>query len=285
MKRHAVAAIAILALLTPPLGTIARAWEGRVDENIVSLAVQALPASPLADFFNRNQIALQDHATEPNTVLKKRYGQTEEIRHYLEVEIYRPKEFDALSSSYTEMVRQFGLATLIRSGTLPWTIAEESGKLRDAWAKGDCADVLRQAGYLANYVGDASQPLDTTIYSDGYPQDRGIHRRIEDAADNHANLIWREDRGQVHVSPAASPWDAAIAELRGAHSHVQELIEADRAARAESKGDPEKYNKFLMDAERPLFDQQIAGAASVLASIWVAQWEAAGSSDKCSAAH
>ncbi|HUO04824.1 MAG TPA: zinc dependent phospholipase C family protein [Candidatus Binataceae bacterium] len=259
----------------------AHAWASRLHENIVSLAIQALPPSPLADIFSKNDVKLEQYAVEPDSVLKPRLGKSEEIKHYIDIELYRPGEFDALTPEYNEMVRKYGLNMLLRSGTLPWAIEDEAVKLRDAWDNHDCAGALRHAGYLAHYVADASQPLHSTIYYDGYPEDKGIHQRIERAADDNAQSLWRESRERVSATEIGTVWPAIITELRDAHSHVEELIQADRDARASAKDDQEQYDKLLIESCRHMFDNQIAQAASVLASIWIFEWKAGGSPDQC----
>jgi zinc dependent phospholipase C len=275
----ATGAAMVAAILARP---DAYAWDSRIHEDIATLAVQALPPSPLADFFSANDSRIASHAVEPDTVLKDRYAEDEAIRHYIDIERFEPGEFDALIPDYGAMEQKYGQAMLKRSGTLPWAIEDEAEKLHQAWQSGDCKAVLTHAGYLAHYVGDASQPLHSTVHYDGYDQDKGIHDRIEKAADRDAKTIWRDTRG-VSPTEIVSVWSAAIDEIRDAHTHVDEVIKADRAARSSDGGNQDFYQTSITHQLQPLFEAQISRAASVLASIWLVEWKMAGSPATCSA--
>jgi hypothetical protein len=69
-----------------------------------------------------------------------------------------------------------GARTVEVSSALPWTIDGGAQRVEQAWSSGDCAHAIELSGYLAHYIGDASQPLHTTRYYDGFPQDRGCTR-------------------------------------------------------------------------------------------------------------
>ena len=96
--------------------------------------------------------------------------------------------------------------TLERAGTLPWTIEGVSDQLESAWRRGDCDAVLRLSGYLAHYVGDASQPLHSTIHYDGYAGDRGIHARIELAVDHSLRELEPMAAREIHVEEINDVW-------------------------------------------------------------------------------
>jgi hypothetical protein len=179
------------------------------------------------------------------------------------------------------MEKKFGVRTIIQAGTLPWTIDEMSGALRDAWTRGDCSQVLQTAGYLAHYVGDASQPLHSTILYDGYRRDRGMHARIELAVDDHIGDLGAAASRDMKLTSIDSVWTPAIAEIREANSHVQEFIQADRAAR--DSGSRNQYDDAFIGRERTRVVAEIASAASLLASIWIFEWQKAGSRAQCQA--
>jgi hypothetical protein len=103
-----------------------------------------------------------------------------------------------------------------------------------AWRDRDCAGAVEQSGYLAHYVGDASQPLHSTRYYDGYAGDTGVHRRFEGTVDRQAPAIARLARKQIHVQKIDSVWSAAMGEIRDANALVPRVIESDRAIRTEA---------------------------------------------------
>ena len=248
---------------------------------IAELAIQALPPSSLRSFFSAHSEELQRYATEPDTKLRALYGRAEDRRHYIDLELYGSDPWSVLLSDRQAMERKFGVAMLNRSGTLPWTIEEIADASRREWQNSSCSQVLRLSGYLAHYVGDASQPLHSTIHYDGYDRrDQGLHARIEKAVDLSRAELYSPAAKVVSIVPVTSVWDVATAEIRDANKHVSEVIEADRSARRGSF-DREDYDRKLMKQERTLFAWQIERAASVLASIWLYEWRSAKSPDSC----
>jgi hypothetical protein len=257
------------------------AWDAMTHRAIARLAVAALRPSPLKTALLRNEALLQDHAVEPDTVLKARFGKAEERRHYIDIENFGNDPWPALNPDLRSMDARFGPRLLDRAGTLPWTIEDVSNALESAWRRGDCDSMLRLSGYLAHYVGDASQPLHTTVKYDGEPADRGIHKRIEAAIDQSLRELEPPASREVHIEDINDVWAPSIAEIRDAHGLIGELTRDDRGARAAGGSDPEQYQRALMQEDAAMFAHQMARAASVLASIWLYEWHRAGSPAGC----
>ncbi len=270
---------AILALAVAPS---ARAWDSRTHRLITRLAVDALPAGSPRATLVANESALLEASVAPDEVLRPLYGKAEGMKHYIDLEYYGADPLAALNPDLGVMEREYGIRTLERSGTLPWTIEATAGELGGSWRSGDCAHAIQLAGYLAHYVGDATQPLHSTKHFDGYAEDRGVHARFERAADYN---VWRIERmagPDVRLTPIASPWDAAIAELRASHPLVDSVIAADRAARSETGSRSGAYfDRVLMAQELPMVERQVALAASTLGSIWNYEWKRAGDPAAC----
>jgi hypothetical protein len=272
--------IAAIALCATP--TRAHAWDARTHRLIARLAIGALPNSTLKRVFEAHAADLQEDAVAPDEALRREYGKAEKIRHYVDLENFGPNPFAVLQPDLTAMVSEYGAQTLEHSGTLPWTIESTALGVQQAWRKGDCATAILRSGYLAHYVGDASQPLHTTKYYDGYSQDRGMHMRLEGAADRSVGEIEEMARPQVHIEQIESVWPAIVTELRHSNALLASTFDADRAARAETstkRGDV--FDRALMLRESPMVARQVADAASVLASIWLYEWEQAGSPTAC----
>ena len=263
----------------------ARAWDAATHREITYLAIQTLPPSPLKLLFLKNLSQLEYFSVQPDVIRAKYGDEADKIRHYIDLEYYGADPFEALVADRDAMNRRFGASTLLRSGTLPWTIVEFSDAVEQQWSRGDCNELLRLAGFLAHYVGDASQPLHTTMHYDGYEGDRGVHRRIEEAADDDIRELSASAERQTHPVEIDSVWQATIAEIRDSNSHITELLEADRAARAQSSRGRSAYDDALMSRARPMLVGQIARAASVLASIWHYEWKRAGSPAGCARAY
>jgi hypothetical protein len=249
---------------------------------ITRLAIEALPPSALQKFMAHNRARIEDYSVIPDTRLKELYGEAEKRRHFINPEYFGRNSYNALVPDIREMERRYGVNRVRRAGTLPWTIEDVSARIGGAWKTGDCAGVLRLSGYLSHYVGDLSQPLHTTRFFDGYvPSDRGMHARFELAVDRSNRTIAATARSGIHVQTVNSVWDLVIDGLRESNSHVAEVVEADRAARAESGGDESAYEAVLVRHEQSLIAGRIADSASRLCSIWLYEWEQAGRPAPC----
>jgi hypothetical protein len=274
-----LAAVAILSLISGVHP--AYSWDSRTHMLIARLAVAALPPSPLAQAMAANEALLERDAVAPDFDLKRRYGHAEEIRHYIDLENFGPNPLDQLNPDLATMRQRYGDRTLERAGTLPWTIEITAGDVANAWRQGDCAKVIQMSGYLAHYVGDASQPLHSTKYYDGYPGDAGVHRRLESAADHEVPSLENEARPHVHISKIDSVWTVTIDEIRDANALIPEVLQSDRAVRAKSDHDWRAYDRDLMCREGTMIAGQVAAASSALASIWLYEWSQAGSPAAC----
>jgi len=261
----------------------ARAWDSATHRAIARLAAEALPASPLKSILTRDEAALEMHSVEPDSLLKARYGKAEERRHYINIEWFGGDPWSVLNPDIRKMQHRFGDRTLARAGTLPWTIEAVSDQLASAWRRGDCDTVLRLSGYLAHYVGDASQPLHSTLNYDGYRRDRGIHARIELAVDHSLRELEPMAAREIRIEDINDVWTPSIAEIRDANGLVGEVIRDDRGARDAGDYGGHDYQRAVMREDAAMFAHQIARAASVLASIWLYEWRRAGSPATCAA--
>jgi len=277
VKRRAAILCAIALFAIAPA---AHAWDSGTHRMIAGLAVSALPASALKDTLAANEHALEADAVAPDTILRDRYGHAESIRHYIDLEMYGADPLSALSPDLSTMLSRYGKYRVDKAGTLPWTIESEAAQVREDWQRGDCAGVVTHSGYLAHYVGDASQPLHTTIRHDCSRAQRGCHARIENAANHRTRDIERSAAPEVRVSTIAGVWPTAIAEISRSHALVGRIIADDRAARTAGGGNS-AYADALFAHDSALFSEQIADAASTLASIWLYEWKLAGSPNRC----
>jgi hypothetical protein len=257
-------------------------WDAQIHRLIARLAISALPDSPLKRYFGVEERQLEEFAVAPDEVLRPMYGEAEGRRHYIDLENFGAEPFARLSPDFATMERTYGPRVLDKSGTLPWAIEDEAQKMRDAWQSGDCGEMLRHAGYLAHYVGDASQPLHTTRYFDGYTRsDRGEHRRLESSADYHVREIAEAVRGEARARPIESVWDATIAELKRSNALVRAVAENDRAARDVADGDRAAYETALMRSEESMIVNRVVDAATTLSAIWLYEWQQTGMTSAC----
>lgn len=282
----------VAALWLHTLALPAGAWDSHTHRLITRLAVEAMPPSEFKTFLAKNETRLERLSVEPDSKLKKRYGEVERRRHYIDADFYGRDPFSRLDPSLAATEARFGAANVERWGTLPWTIEEFADRLgrqlsyqhRGDGDSRDCATILRLAGYLGHYVGDSTQPLHATSHFDGFARDRGVHHRIENATDHEVGRLETLARPASEMRTIDSVWDAVIAELRHSHGLVMPLIEGDRAARAQSYGGGfRSYERELMRREGSMIAGQISRAAALLASIWLQEWERAGRPAVCQA--
>jgi len=278
MRRAAIlCAIWLFAMAAP-----AMAWDSATHRLITRLAVRALPDSGLERALADNEHTLEADSVAPDTILRDRYGHAEAIRHYIDLEDYGSDPFSALSPELSAMLARYGRYRVARAGTLPWTIESEAAQVGIAWRTGDCAGVITHSGYLAHYVGDASQPLHTTIWHDCSRAQRGCHSRIENAADHRTREIESAADPRIRAADIAGVWPAELAEIARAHALVGRITADDRTAHAEARSG-RAYSNALFAEDSALFSGQIADAASTLASIWRFEWRQAGSPQACAA--
>jgi hypothetical protein len=76
-----------------------------------------------------------------------------------------------------------------------------------------------------------------------------------------------------------------IAEIRGANGLVEQTIATDRTLVAQYGRRGDGYDGALIRREGAMIAAQVAQAASVLASIWLYEWNAAGAPSVCGATH
>jgi Zinc dependent phospholipase C len=287
LLRAFAASLALTGFFAATAPSPALAWDSATHRLITRLAINALPKSPLRDSFEANFAALQDYSVAPDSVLKARYGKAEARRHYINIEYYKGSSEDPFSSldpDFKSMERRVGLRLMKRAGTLPWTIEELADATARDWRSGKCAELIRQSGYLSHYVGDASQPLHTTVHYDCTRSDRGCHARIEGAVDRAVRALGAEAEPQVRALRISGVWPTEIAEMKQSYGLVQPTIDADRSARRGGEASAEEYERALIAQNGAMFATQIARGASALASIWTYEWSQAGSPDRCSSA-
>lgn len=134
-------------------------------------------------------------------------------------------------------------------GFLPWRIAELAERLTHEWrqwrasAPGSSerrfieADIVREAGVLGHYVGDASNPHHTTLnYNgwvpenpNGYATDCGVHDRFERYFISHA-VSTADVVPRVTAKPVlrGNYFGAALDEIRESNAAVETIYRIDR---------------------------------------------------------
>jgi hypothetical protein len=216
--------------------------------------------------------ALADAAVVPDTVLKRRDGRREGVRHFLNLDHYGPPPFRALPRDRRAAEARFGWQAIEREGTLPWHGAVVARRLRDELRRGDLAAARVTAGYLAHYAADATMPLHATENHDGeLSGQRGIHRRIEATlvdADlgEYTRRAWKvAARRPIDPDGAAG---ALFAALEQAYERAATVLAADRDARRGTKVGSRLYYRRLHADLVDVVAEQLGAAAVLTAALW-----------------
>ncbi|MCW5775554.1 MAG: hypothetical protein KIS87_03790, partial [Phycisphaeraceae bacterium] len=136
------------------------------------------------------------------------------------------------------------------------------------------ANVLVHMGHLSHFVGDAAQPLHTTIHHHGwvgpnprnYTTEYAFHRYIDgDIVEWHALNVegLRPFLGDLPRIEATGVWDATIAHIERSHAAVEPLYTM------------EKSGALREHAGRQFIAERLADGAMTLAGLYWAAWRAA----------
>ena len=181
-------------------------------------------------------------------------------------------------------------------GFLPYTILEHYGKLRADFytyrilekindpRRGDQLkaakmQIIVEMGQLSHFVGDAAQPLHTTVHHHGwvgenpnnYTTDRKFHAHIDGEVPKLQKFTiekLREAMPPAVEIDAADPWKEVNLYIWRSHEYVEELY------RMHKTGDLEGMQGGRLIGER------IMDAGAELAALYTAAWEASAPTDK-----
>jgi hypothetical protein len=187
-------------------------------------------------------------------------------------------------------------------GFVPWAIAENYGKLKSNFSylktyeeDGGTPEEIANAkeniiyvmGTMGHFVGDAGQPLHTTIHHHGwvganpqhYRTNSSFHAWIDSGYLNKAGGVKLEEF-ETRLHPAqlvaidgrtAKPeemFQAAMLFVIGQNKLVEPLYQLDKDGRLSGEGDKGMEGKAFLE-------DQMAKSAQLLADIWYSAWQQA----------
>ena len=269
MRRKLLTLFAVAAFATPVL-----AW-GHTGHNMINrMAVEAMPAGPLRDFFKKHEEWVTLHSVDPD-IYKKSHHAEEGPKHFLNMCSNGMKAED-YPRTWKAAVEKFGLHTATKQGTLPWAIQETFDELVAAFKAKDGTKIVEKATWLGHYVGDAHVPFHACANHDGQDTgQKGIHSIWESGMLDHNE---EEIRGEAEKLAAGMP----VAEIKGdvtawafdrltaGDHYAHEILAKDKGNRASGR------EKALYKATGTIAERRIAEAATGLASLWLTAWIKAG---------
>lgn len=225
-----VAALAAAAALL--LADGAAAWLAAGHRQVALDAVAGV-AAELPAFFRAGGATVGHAAIDPD-VWRNRgtpaLTEREAPEHYLDLELLRGAALPDGRDDYLRLLGRLRVSPH-KAGALPYAIVEGGERLalcfaeHRKWPADEAirAKCLLQAGWLAHYLADLTQPLHTTIHHDGRVRGKGesprsgIHRRVDALLD----AGWASPR----LAPLAVDdlWAAVRGELAASHRLVDEV--------------------------------------------------------------
>jgi hypothetical protein len=261
--------LAVIGLCFP---SSAWPWGNNAQRLIVNHAVDTLP-SDLRPFFENNRNFLVQHVNDPMNQLDKHPNERQS--HFIELDKYGKFPFEALPRNYKAALSKYSKSKIEATGVLPWQIGVYSAKLTDDMRNSRWDEAKADAAFLANYAAEAHDPFNTTENYDGrLTGQTGVNERFNTMLiDRYASFFPVNPHDAFFIS---DPTDFAFDACLNAHSLVESLLLADRAAkRGLSSYTDEYYDRFYNLTAAPLI-KQLSDASTDVGSYWLTAWINAG---------
>jgi hypothetical protein len=194
------------------------------------------------------------------------------------MDAYGAPPFAALPRDRDAAVKKFGADMIDRYGVLPWRAQEIQDKLVDAFQLKHVYardNVKLFSSVIGHYLSDAQVPFHAALNHDGQLTGQwGIHSRFE-------TELFERYRNTLQVAPAplvkiANVRDYAFDSLIASYSHVQAILEADKAAVAGRDVYDDAYFEMLVAKLKPVLEARLASSITATASAITSAWEQAG---------
>ena len=274
MRTKAVAVLGLVFMLGRPAP--AAAWGTEVHKFITARAIALLPAE-IRPFFEKHSPMIAEHSIDPD--LWRTAGFLEEPpRHFVDMDSYGPYPFKELPHEYDAAVKRYGADFVTRNGTLPWRTEEMYKQLVEAFTQK--APYSREnlkffAAVISHYTADAHVPFHAALNYDGQLTGQwGIHSRFE-------SDLFARYRSRLHFAPKVPATVPSVRELIFdslvvSFSHVQTVLDADKAAVAGKDVYDDAYYDAFFAAVSPILEQRLSDSIGDIVGVITAAWVNAG---------
>ena len=274
MRTKAVAVLALLFTLTRPAP--AAAWGLEVHKFITARAIALLPAE-IRPFFEKYATTVVEHSIDPD--LWRTAGFVEEPpRHFVDMDAYGPYPFNELPHDYDAAVKRYGLEFVTKNGTVPWRTEEMYKQRVEAFTqKGPYSreNIKFFAAVVSHYTADAHVPLHAALNYDGQLTGQwGIHSRFE--SDLFARYQPRLQLTPKVPAKVANVRELIFDSLVVSFSHVQAVLDADKAAVAGKDVYDDGYYDAFFAKMKPIVEQRLADSIGDVVGVITAAWIEAG---------
>ncbi len=244
-------------------------WGGATHRYIAQHYSQHLPAT--IDGLRAYDSTVSLHVTDPDT----RKGSTpgESYRHYIDIDAYPAFLAGTLTHSRSALEAQYGAATVLANGVLPWIVGDVVGTLASQFRTEQWSAAALTIADLCHYAGDATQPLHCTANYDGQlTGNNGVHSRYE--SDMMALHLAELTTPVLPVRYYASVNDTMFTAIGQSWAAVSVILQADDDAidRGSGQYNTTYYDVLWSDTQamtRARIDSATVLTASLVYTAWV----------------
>lgn len=285
MKRACFLIIGLFIIIT------CCSWGFFAHYRINRLAVFTLPKG-MAGFYKSNIEFITAHAISAD---KRRYvDSTEAPRHFLNADHYGKHPFSHLPRNWFDAALKYSADTVIKYGTVPWTIQYNYFKLIRCFRDHDTTGILRTSANLAHYIADAHVPLHLTQnYNGQLTHQTGLHAlwesRIPELFDNRYHYYIGRAR---YIK---DPLSEAFKICRSSFSEVDSVLRFERLlnrsfpagkkyalvlhGKKYERDYSEMYAKAYQRMLNKMVERRLRSSILSVGSFWYSAWVDAGQPD------
>jgi hypothetical protein len=275
MRTGSIAVLVAVLIVASPRP--AAAWGFEAHRYILERAIALLPAE-IRPFFEKYRASIVEHSIDPDLWRNVGFDAVESPRHFVDMDAYGAPPFTALPRDFDEAVKRFGREFVDRNGLLPWRTQEIHLKLVEAFtqkATYSRDNIKYFSAFLSHYVSDAQVPFHASLNHDGQLTGQwGIHSRFEtETFERYRDSLVVKPKAIVTVTSAR---DFVFDSLVTSYSHVQAILDADKAAVTGREVYDDEYFAAFSGKVKPILEERLAQSITAVASAIAGAWDAAG---------
>ena len=246
----------------------------------------------MAGFYRANIEYITEHAISAD---KRRYvDSTEAPRHFLNADHYGKNPFKNIPQNWDDAALKFSADTIIKYGTVPWTIQYNYYRLVKAFKAHDTVAILNTSANLGHYIADAHVPLHLTQnYNGQLSNQTGVHAlwesRLPELFGNHYNYY--AGKATYIENPLTEAFKICQTSFREVDSVLRferilnKLYPADKKYMVELRDKQQvkdysvAYAKAYQKMLRGMVQRRMRSAIQAVGSYWYSAWVDAGQPD------
>jgi hypothetical protein len=266
-------------------------WGAYGHKKITRMAVFTLPPQMIG-FYKKHIEYIVEHSNDPDK--RKFADENEGVRHYINIENFGDKPFDAMPKKWKDAVTKYSEDTLNKYGINPWWAEKMYYRLVEAFKNLDVDKILYVSANLAHYLEDPCVPFHDTKYYDGKTlEQKGIHSFFESRipelfADNYdyfvgqaefiekpLDKIWENIKsGNESIDSAYAVWDKLSKEFTGDKMYTYES-KGNTTVKVISKEFAQQFSILTNN----MVESRMRLAVRTVGSFWYTAWVNAGQPD------